>query len=230
MGKKKLNISALFKNTYCTTNPKTLSFRATGDMFKTVNSVYLDPVLETETPPDSPWFTNGSCSSTFSTDHQSDEFDNESLEMMVRGVITASSERLFFEPGGETSSLVQESEKPNGGLEENGNVTIYAMESEDPYWDFRKSMEEMMESNDGLVKDWDCLEELLSWYLKVNGKNNHGFIIGAFVDLILNLSNSSSFKQEEEEDNNSDETTIYSSAMSSLSCSSMEDHGQIIKT
>ncbi|KAI3941436.1 hypothetical protein MKW92_025187, partial [Papaver armeniacum] len=48
------------------------------------------------------------------------------------------------------------------------------MDSEDPYVDFRTSMEEMVESRG--LKDWDCLEELLSWYLKVNGKKNHGYI------------------------------------------------------
>ncbi|KAK4337719.1 hypothetical protein RND71_042206 [Anisodus tanguticus] len=61
-----------------------------------------------------------------------------------------------------------------------------AMESEDPYLDFKKSMEEMVETHE--IKDWESLQELLGWYLKMNGKINHGFIIGAFVDLLIEFS------------------------------------------
>ncbi|KAJ1394991.1 Ovate protein family, C-terminal [Sesbania bispinosa] len=92
----------------------------------------------------------------------------ESLEMFVsRGV---RSERLFFEPGGNTTSSILEKAKAdhngNGGfpLEENG-VVLLAMESEDPCGDFRRSMEEMVESHG--VKGWKGLEELLSWYLMI---------------------------------------------------------------
>jgi len=60
-----------------------------------------------------------------------------------------------------------------------------AMDSEDPYRDFRWSMEEMVAAHG--MKDWDCLEELFVWYLRVNGKKNHGFIVGAFVDLLVAL-------------------------------------------
>ncbi|XWS56049.1 hypothetical protein CRYUN_Cryun09bG0053300 [Craigia yunnanensis] len=60
------------------------------------------------------------------------------------------------------------------------------MESQDPYVDFRKSMVEAH----GL-KDWEGLEELLCWYLRANGKGNHGYIVGAFVDLLVGLAISS---------------------------------------
>ncbi|CAA6660620.1 unnamed protein product [Spirodela intermedia] len=42
------------------------------------------------------------------------------------------------------------------------------MESKDPYSDFRLSMEEMVTIYG--VRDWQCLEELLEWYLRVNGR------------------------------------------------------------
>jgi uncharacterized protein (TIGR01568 family) len=67
---------------------------------------------------------------------------------------------------------------------------VLSMESRDPYLDFKKSMEEMVEAH-GLT-DWEGLEELLSCYLKVNGKSNHGYIIGAFVDLLVGLAIASS--------------------------------------
>lgn len=60
-----------------------------------------------------------------------------------------------------------------------------SMESENPYEDFRKSMGEMVESHG--VRDWEGLEELLGWYLRANWKKNHGFIIGAFVDLLVQI-------------------------------------------
>ncbi|KAF0889434.1 hypothetical protein E2562_024499 [Oryza meyeriana var. granulata] len=60
-----------------------------------------------------------------------------------------------------------------------------AVDSEDPYRDFRASMEEMVAAHG--LRDWEQLEELLSWYLRVNGKHNHPLIVGAFVDLLLGL-------------------------------------------
>lgn len=65
---------------------------------------------------------------------------------------------------------------------------MVGMESEEPYLDFKRSMEE---SNNGL-KDWECLEELLGWYLRMNGEMNHGFIVSAFVDLLMGISSSCS--------------------------------------
>ncbi|KAJ6325679.1 hypothetical protein OIU76_012709 [Salix suchowensis] len=114
-------------------HPKTLSFRAGDDVIKTVNSVFFDPSEGVETPES--WFTDSSETTSFSA--ESEDYDGESLEVVVRG---ARSER---------------------------------------------SMEEMVESHG--LKDWDCLKELLGWYLKVNGKKNHGYIVGAFVDLLVGI-------------------------------------------
>lgn len=189
----------------CNYNPKTLSFRAGDDnMFKTVNSVFFDGV---ETP-ESAWFTNSSESASYSTESDECCFEGESLEMVVRGV--RSSERLFFEPG-DTSSILEKvkdgGDDGAGGLPFKESVML-AMDSADPYVDFRRSMEEMVESHG--LKDWECLEELLGWYLRVNGKKNHGFIVGAFVDLLVGLAASNS---------SSADSTSYSSAVSSFSCS-----------
>jgi uncharacterized protein (TIGR01568 family) len=155
-------------------HPKTLSFRAGDDVIKTVNSVFFDPSEGVETPES--WFTDSSETTSFST--ESEDYDGESLEVVVRGV---RSERLFFEPG-DTNSILEEAK--TGGFPFKESVEL-EMESEDPYVDFRRSMEEMVESHG--LKDWDCLEELLGWYLKVNGKKNHGYIVGAFVDLLCGI-------------------------------------------
>ena len=155
-------------------HPNTLSFRAGDDVIKTVNSVFFDPSEGVETPES--WFTDSSETTSFST--ESEDCDGESLEVVVRGV---RSERLFFEPG-DTNSILEEAK--TGGFPFKESVEL-AMESENPYVDFRRSMEEMVESHG--LKDWDCLEELLGWYLKVNGKKNHGYIVGAFVDLLCGI-------------------------------------------
>ncbi|KAK9075099.1 hypothetical protein SSX86_003418 [Deinandra increscens subsp. villosa] len=189
-------------------NPKTLSFRAgsSNTMFKTVNSVYFDPKYtlhgeaEAElTTPDS-CFTNSSESASISTESEEYLNTNEysSVETIVRG---ARSERLFFELGPTTSSILEGNKQcvdfaiggsgggddggGNGGVPYKESVAI-SIESEDPQGDFKKSMEEMMETHG--LKDWECLEELLGWYLRINGKNHHEFIVGAFVDLLAGVS------------------------------------------
>ncbi|KAF5959199.1 hypothetical protein HYC85_000408 [Camellia sinensis] len=212
---KKMKFPSLFKNKEARhpwqwascTQPRTLSFRAaaTGDdMFKTVNSVFFDLSDGVETPLDS-WFTNSSESASFST--QSEDIKGESTEMIIRGV---QSERLFFEPGDTRSILTEEK---SGEFPFKESVAM-AMESEDPYEDFKRSMEEMVESHG--LKDWECLEELLGWYLRVNGKVNHGFIVGAFVDLLVAMA-SSTTSTSCCEDSTTTTTTTFSSAASCFS-------------
>ncbi|GKU91519.1 hypothetical protein SLEP1_g5383 [Rubroshorea leprosula] len=186
---KKMRLPFLFKNREeqghpwqwpSCKHPKTLSFRAGENMFKTVNSVFFDSIDGVETPES--WFTNSSETASFST--ESEELCDGELETVVRGL--RSSERLFFEPG-DTSSILEEAKTSAFPFKES---VVLAMESVDPYADFRQSMEEMVETHG--LKDWECLKELLGWYLKVNGKKNHGFIVGAFVDMLVGLSGSSS--------------------------------------
>ncbi|CAN1292635.1 Transcription repressor OFP15 [Linum perenne] len=46
-------------------------------------------------------------------------------------------------------------------------------------------MEEMVEALG--LKDWESMEKLLNCYLKVNEEGNHGYVVGAFVDLLVGL-------------------------------------------
>ncbi|XP_022766067.1 transcription repressor OFP13-like [Durio zibethinus] len=162
--------------------PRTLSFRTDDSLFKTINSAYLDAIIEAETPES--WFSNCSESASFST-ASDDEYGQgaDTVETVIRGL---RSERLFFEPG-ETSSILEEA-KPSDGSPFKESVVL-SMESQDPHADFRKSMEEMVEAHG--LKDWEDIEELLCWYLRANGKSNHGYIVGAFVDLLVGLAISS---------------------------------------
>ncbi|MCL7035030.1 hypothetical protein MKW94_015417 [Papaver nudicaule] len=61
--------------------------------------------------------------------------------------------------------------------------------SPNPYDDFRRSMQEMIEArlDQNQPVDWDFMEELLFCYLKLNEKKSYKYILGAFVDLIVNL-------------------------------------------
>jgi len=135
--------------------------------------------------------------------------------------------RFFFEPE-DSSSLVEyrENKGCSSGkepeTEENrGNRVAGYKESEmlwvdssNPYEDFKRSMEDMVVAH-GLMKDWDGLEELLSCYLKINGKNNHGYILGAFIDLLVSLSSSFSLTSTSYTTTTTTTTTTMSSSMAS---------------
>ncbi|KAJ0088763.1 hypothetical protein Patl1_32675 [Pistacia atlantica] len=164
--------------------PRTLSFRTnnniiidnntdTTKMFKTINSA---------------WFTTTSDSAAASFSAASEQESravDSSVESVIKG-LKSETERLFFEPG-ETSSILEEAKTAGFPFKKS---LVLSMESQNPYIDFRKSMEEMVEAHG--LKDWEDLEELLSWYLRVNGKSNHGYIVGAFVDLLVGLAFASS--------------------------------------
>ncbi|KAM1093537.1 hypothetical protein ACFX2B_008531 [Malus domestica] len=184
---------------------RTLSFRTGNDIFKTINSAYFDTtnpttdlVLVHSTP--NSFFTNSSSDecpifSTASEDSRGGGGE-DAIESVIKGL---RSERLFFEPTGQTSSVLVETKETaaaaaatadDGGDGVNNVIPFkesvaLSIDSPDPIVDFRKSMEEMVEAHG--LKDWENLEELLCWYLRVNGKSNHGYIVGAFVDLLVGL-------------------------------------------
>ncbi|KAH7668597.1 Ovate protein family C-terminal protein [Dioscorea alata] len=86
------------------------------------------------------------------------------------------SQRFFFLPSSSKSIM-----------EKNTSTSVtMALCSDDPYWDFRSSMEAMVEDHK-LRDHWPNLLELLSCYMKLNEKRNHRIILIAFMDLILQL-------------------------------------------
>ncbi|XP_039134969.1 transcription repressor OFP15-like [Dioscorea cayenensis subsp. rotundata] len=87
------------------------------------------------------------------------------------------SQRFFFLPSS-SKSIIEKSTS--------ASVTM-ALCSDDPYWDFRSSMEAMVEDHK-LRDHWPHLLELLNCYMKLNEKRNHRIILIAFMDLILQLS------------------------------------------
>ncbi|KFK34503.1 hypothetical protein AALP_AA5G153800 [Arabis alpina] len=167
-------------------NPKTISSKASFTVNKPEN------VDEPEPPPP------GSFSSTSSTteDTMENPPDIESIENVIRGL--KSSKRLIFERRGESNSILEKGTKKEEEQEdeeeeahekegEEEGFMLLSLESNDPYSDFKKSMEKMVEAH-ALHHDWKSLEKLLFWFLKVNVKTSHKYIFTAFVDLLLNLS------------------------------------------
>ncbi|XP_074588772.1 transcription repressor OFP13-like [Curcuma longa] len=129
-----------------------------------------------------------------------------SPETVVRG-LRRSAGRLLFEPScrAGSRSLLEEAVKAAEVPPFDGAVAV-AVETEDPYRDFRLSMEEMVTAHG--VRDRERLWELLVWYLMVNREKTHGLIVGAFADLLAGLASSSSSSNNSEE--NSEEATASS--------------------
>ncbi|RCV14817.1 hypothetical protein SETIT_3G008900v2 [Setaria italica] len=107
-------------------------------------------------------------------------------EVIIHGL--RSNSRLFFEPDSTSSIVKVKKQRGAATAAAFDGATALAIESADPYGDFRRSMEEMVMSHG--VNDWGWLEEMLGWYLRANGKKTHGLIVGAFVDLLVALASS----------------------------------------
>ncbi|KAF7005193.1 hypothetical protein CFC21_020335 [Triticum aestivum] len=146
--------------------------------------VIMNPAYCDDTADNS--FLSASGSSSASTAAPEPEPEPSMDEAVIREIRASS--RLFFEPEA-TKSIVTAS-KPEADQAAFGGATALAIDSADPYGDFRRSMEEMVLSRGGGrgEDDWGWLEEMLGWYLRANGKKTHGLIVGAFVDLLVGLS------------------------------------------
>ncbi|CAN6357690.1 unnamed protein product [Urochloa humidicola] len=222
---------------------------APGEMYKTVNSVYLDdPAADVD------FFSLAGDADEEESSEVLDDVDSFSTttaseewsEAVIRSLGRTSTDRFFFDPGPlpasnsilatvapspdrkappaaeamtTTTKAVAPPQPDDGGdaktrrecapsksLLAEGSVAV-AVDSGDPYGDFRASMEEMVAAHG--LRDWAALEELLACYLRINGKHHHHLIVGAFVDLLLGLSSS---------DTSAAETSTSSSSSSGSAC------------
>ncbi|XP_023543414.1 transcription repressor OFP13-like [Cucurbita pepo subsp. pepo] len=181
---------------------RTLSFRTSNDIFRTINSAYQEQEQEEENP----------------AADMSD--DDDQIEALVRGLRLRQGKRLFLEL--EETNSIMAAAAAAAAVAVGGNNQVpfkesvaMAMDSKEPYLDFKKSMEVMVEAHG--LKDWKGMEMLLSWYLKANGKPNHDLIIGAFVDLLVDLAFASSSSS------SSSSSLLYSSS-SCFSCSTISSN------
>ncbi|XP_004147000.2 transcription repressor OFP12 [Cucumis sativus] len=92
------------------------------------------------------------------------------------------------------------------------NSHVIPTYSPDPYMDFRRSMQEMMEAREKMTtavattttmkkSSWEFLHELLLCYLALNPKTTHKHILKAFADIATVIKPPLAMKETEEEEN-----------------------------
>ncbi|XP_073284682.1 transcription repressor OFP16-like [Primulina huaijiensis] len=108
------------------------------------------------------------------------------------------SQRFFFSSPGRSNSIIDSSlastsfstssNPPENPAIFGGSIAVPTY-SPDPFMDFRRSMQEMVEARDlhDVDENWEYLHELLMCYLSLNPKSMHKFIVGAFADLLVSL-------------------------------------------
>ncbi|WJX18616.1 hypothetical protein P8452_08397 [Trifolium repens] len=182
------------------------STSSTSIMIKNFNSLY-DPSLTSSNHT----LCSSSLSTTFTT---STSFETEPEPEPVDFAAAFASQRFFFSSPGSSNSLIEYTntniiqhssvpltDKSNSVKREkkekvekdevlfNGSVAVPTY-SPDPYTDFRRSMQEMVEARPELMdvrSNWNILHELLLCYLALNPKNTHKYILSAFADLLVTL-------------------------------------------
>ncbi|KAG1367611.1 transcription repressor OFP14 [Cocos nucifera] len=105
-----------------------------------------------------------------------------------------SSERFFVSPG--TSNPLLDEARPSAATSSSsssspavpGDGVVVTTFSKDPYDDFRRSMQEMVDSrhvDPHQTLDWDFMEELLFCYLELNDRSVHKYILRAFTNMTV---------------------------------------------
>ncbi|KAI9097545.1 hypothetical protein K1719_025316 [Acacia pycnantha] len=113
-------------------------------------------------------------------------FESPRLDLVFPSDLRGSN-RLFVTPGLSSSVVEDSASQAVESLPQDFIAVL--MFSPMPYEDFRGSMQEMVEArlkNEERV-DWDFMEELLFYYLNLNEKKSHKFILSSFVDVIAGL-------------------------------------------
>ncbi|XP_049349065.1 transcription repressor OFP12-like [Solanum verrucosum] len=128
------------------------------------------------------------------------ELDNNTPDLAT----IYTSQRFFFSSPGHSNSIIDSSSSISSSLASTsssvesdapleGSIAI-PTDSPDPYLDFRRSMQEMVEARglSDIRGNWESLHELLMCYFTLNPKSTHKYIVGAFSDLIVCLMESKS--------------------------------------
>ncbi|KAK4732360.1 hypothetical protein R3W88_025348 [Solanum pinnatisectum] len=143
---------------------------------KNFNSVFDIPSSDSATTSKS--LTNSSIATTEEEDNNTNIPDFSNI---------FASQRFFFSSPGNSNSIVDfPVENPKEVV--TGGVAVQTY-SPDPYADFRRSMQEMVEAHEltNVKANWGFLHELLLCYLNLNPKHTHKYIIGAYSDLVVSL-------------------------------------------
>ncbi|XP_073287179.1 transcription repressor OFP15-like [Primulina huaijiensis] len=115
--------------------------------------------------------------------------DSDTADYIPNFASVFASQRFFFSNPGSSNSIFEPTkvEVPGPFLSDGMAIRTY---SQNPYADFHKSMQEMIEAHElmDVESSWEFLHELLCCYLTLNPKHAHKFIVAAFADVILSLS------------------------------------------
>ncbi|KAI8003992.1 Transcription repressor OFP12 [Camellia lanceoleosa] len=153
----------------------------TSTLIKNFNSLY-DP---TTTSSDNSTAT--SFSSLFSSASDSDT-DSPPPDLAT----IFASQRFFFSSPGTSNSIIHSPDPPRESVTVVAGGVAVQTYSPDPYSDFRRSMQEMVQAHQlmDVEANWDYLHELLLCYLSLNPKHTHKFIVAAFSDLLISIMSS----------------------------------------
>jgi uncharacterized protein (TIGR01568 family) len=148
-------------------------------------------------------FTHSSSSLSATTSSSFDPDPAAATAIPADFATVFASQRFFFSTPGRSNSIIESTveESALAAVPINAappepeekkpfrNSVAVPTYSPDPYADFRRSMQEMVEAREllDLNSNWDFLHELLLCYLALNPKNTHKFIVGAFADLLVSL-------------------------------------------
>ncbi|PKA53832.1 hypothetical protein AXF42_Ash011311 [Apostasia shenzhenica] len=101
-------------------------------------------------------------------------------------VVKAAASGRFFTSPAPARSIIEEARLSAAGQSTLAGFSVpVATESSDPYGEFWVSMLEMVEARRRRQPvDWDFMEELLLYYLELNERSVHKYILRAFADLI----------------------------------------------
>ncbi|XP_008797391.1 transcription repressor OFP12 [Phoenix dactylifera] len=177
--------------------PSTSASAPSSVVFKSFNSLYDPAASDSETLTQT---LSTSSAAAAATAAEGSSFSSNSSSSTAPGTAAApdgpcpsdrdlstaiASRRFFPAAPGPSNSIVDSAAVAVGVVGAGVAVPTY---SPDPYWDFRRSMEEMVAAL-GLDLRVHAvhLHELLLCYLALNRKHAHKYIVGAFADLIVGL-------------------------------------------
>ncbi|CAN7039148.1 unnamed protein product, partial [Brassica oleracea var. botrytis] len=146
--------------------------------------------------------TTGNSSSSSSL-YESDNYgfapeDSPTLDLTA----VLASRRFFFSSPGRSNSITDSPDlRPRFEYKTSTTTTAattlltggaavkQCVQSPDPYNDFRRSMQEMLDAvtDAGDARRYEFLHELLLSYLSLNAEDTHKFIIRAFADVLVSL-------------------------------------------
>ncbi|CDY10106.1 BnaC05g03490D [Brassica napus] len=135
---------------------------------------------------------------TFTASTSTSTTDSPTLDLTA----VLASRRFFFSSPGRSNSITDSPDlRPRFEYKTSTTTTAattlltggaavkQCVQSPDPYNDFRRSMQEMLDAvtDAGDARRYEFLHELLLSYLSLNAEDTHKFIIRAFADVLVSL-------------------------------------------